>query len=53
MKGLNDLLKQAQQLLEILLDDRARELRSALATLSPQGRAARALLPILRARCPR
>lgn len=35
--------QQAQQLLEILLDDRASELRSALATLSPQGRAARAL----------
>ena len=34
---------QAQQLLEILLEDRASEVRSALATLPPSGRAARTL----------
>jgi len=35
--------EQAKQLLELLLDDRANELRAALASLPPSGRAARTL----------
>jgi len=35
--------QQAQQLLEILLEDRASELRTAIATLAPNGQAARTL----------